>query len=60
MVLMKFGKNSNWCLPKTLTENKGYGCKFLKKSNYESLTDKERETLQRQINDIIKKRYTFI
>ena len=46
---------------KTLTENKGlWVVNFSKKPNYESLSDKERETLQRQINDIIKKRYTFI
>ena len=46
---------------KTLTENKGlWVVNFSKRPNYESLTDKERETLQRQINDIIKKRYTFI
>ncbi len=47
--------------PKTLRENAGImGSKFFQESNYESLSGKERASLQRQIDGIIKKRYSFI
>ena len=47
--------------PKTLRENEGlWVVNFSKKANYETLSGKERASLQKQIDAIIKKRYTFI
>ena len=46
---------------KTLRENGGlWVVNFSKKANYESLKEAERESLHRQIDALIKTRYTFI
>jgi superfamily II DNA or RNA helicase len=46
---------------KVLRENAGlWVVNFSKKANYDSLSGKERASLQRQIDAIIKKRYSFI
>jgi len=46
---------------KVLRENEGlWVVNFAKKANYESLSGSDRTKLQRQIDAIIKKRYTFI
>ena len=46
---------------KTLRENEGlWVVNFSKKANYETLSGKERASLQKQIDSIIKRRYTFI
>ena len=44
-----------------LRENEGlWVVNFAKKANYETLSGKERASLQKQIDAIIKKRYSFI
>lgn len=46
---------------KVLRENEGlWVVNFAKKANYETLSGKERASLQKQIDAIIKKRYSFI
>ena len=46
---------------KTLRENEGlWVVNFSKKANYDTLSGKERASLQKQIDAIIKKRYSFI
>lgn len=46
---------------KVLRENEGlWVVNFAKKANYDTLSGKERASLQRQIDAIIKKRYSFI
>ncbi len=48
-------------VPKVLRENEGlWVVNFAKKANYETLSGKERASLQKQIDSIIKKRYSFI